>query len=98
MSESFVFLLVQLSFASGFCLGRILSPKAELSKKDEGFFAKKSDAVTQKKKISIDDAKFVTDVSAKNFQQSNLDLGKQTSVDDDISSSVNRLAHLKKSK
>lgn len=95
MSESFVFLLVQLSFVTGFCLSRVLSPKNELPKKDEGFFAKKSEVAAQKKKISIDDAKFVTDISTDAFQRSNLKLGNQTSIDDDISSSVDKLSRLK---
>lgn len=87
----------------GFCLGWILSSRQNLKTRVENegmdLFARKNNVhPTMKKNIKIDDAKFVTDVSTTMLKRNNLELGKKTSVDDDITSSVDRLAQLKKLK
>lgn len=52
-----------------------------------------------KKKIQIDEAKFVTDVSTDDMKStSDHELGVVSKVNDDISSAASRLAQLKKSK
>lgn len=84
----------------GFCLGWILSSRRPSQGNVESFFTDRKDSTLSSKKrtVKIDEAKFVTDVSASTLKQSNLELGKKMSVEDDISSSVNRLAQLKKLK
>lgn len=94
------FLIAQAFFIMGFCLGRILPFRRPPQDNVENFFTEKKDSTHSSKKrlVKIDEAKFVTDVSIEALKQSNLELGKKTSVDDDIESSVNRLAQLKKLK
>lgn len=97
-----VFLLAQSFLLIGFCLGWILSTKKfqQSHAENKDFFSRKEPEIHSMKKsaVKIDDAKFVTDISTSELKQNNIEIGKQTSVDDDISSSVNRLAHLKKLK
>jgi hypothetical protein len=93
------FLIAQCSFILGFLLGRNIQ-SSQVIHSDAVGGLKKSESVEFKrlKAIKIDDAKFVTNVSSDDFQKSNVLLGKNSSVDDDIENSVNRLAQLKKSR
>jgi hypothetical protein len=93
------FLIAQFSFILGFLLGRNTQGKQIIHSDSDSIF-KKNESVELKrlKSIKIDDAKFVTNVSSDDFQKSNVSLGKNSSVEDDIENSVNRLAQLKKSK
>lgn len=94
------FLIAQFSFVLGFLLGRSLQNgqiiNHDNSKLNSSFFR---DTVEKKiRSVKIDDAKFVTKVSSDNFVKSNADIGKNLSVDDNLESSINKLAQLKKGK
>jgi hypothetical protein len=52
----------------------------------------------QKKKISIDESTFVTDISTENIEMKGAALGVVSQTSDNISTAANKLAQLKKSK
>ena len=101
-----IFSLFQVSFLLGFVLGRsslvpssrLPDHRAEIPKNNlETVPSVNQPVELSKKKISIDDSKFVTNFS-ENLQGNGKTLGNQTIVVDDVSSSVSKLAQLKGNK
>lgn len=98
-----VLALVQISLIVGFILGKMSSRKEitheretpEAVRKFEFSAPAKNQPI---KSVAIDDSVYVTSVASNNLQKSGTDLGKTTIVEDNIESSVSKLAHLKKSK
>lgn len=91
-----------LLFISGYMLGRIDSILGifKKDKKCDSFVDKAKQEEKQeksKKKLSIDDSKFVTKVSTESFKKSG-DLGVKTEVNDDIENETAKLVKLKKKK
>jgi len=54
--------------------------------------------VRQRKQVEIDEKTFVTNVSTDSLEKKCKDLGTQITVEDDVGSSVSKLAMLKKNK
>lgn len=54
--------------------------------------------VRQKKAVVMDERKFVTDVSTSSLEKKSGDIGTSVTVNDDVSASASRLAHLKKNR
>lgn len=52
----------------------------------------------QRKKVIIDDTKYVTDISTEGMEQKGVSLGVVSQADDDISSATKKLASLKRLK
>jgi len=91
-------LLYLTSFILGFVVGRITNPLKSLEL-NASIDAKRSFLNQPKKKVvSIDDRKFVTDISTDKFEKKGGELGKQTTISDDVGSAASRLAMLKKNK
>lgn len=91
-----------LLFISGYMLGRIdaIVGFFKKDKKCDSFVDKikqEEKHERSKKKLSIDDSKFVTKVSTETFQK-NGDLGVKTEVSDDIGNETAKLVKLKKKK
>lgn len=87
--------------AAGYAIGRLSSLTSHLSgtQASTSFISKVASEQKAKKKIQIDEAKFVTDVSTDDMKStSDHELGVVSKVNDDISSAAIRLAQLKKSK
>lgn len=96
-----IFLFSQMSFLVGFLLGRTSSN--DRSAENQNMFKaqsiRKAEHVTEKlASVKIDDTKFVTNVTAEKFVKVGQELGKSSSVEDDIGSSVSKLAQLKQRK
>lgn len=99
-----VLLLFQVSFVLGYILGRISSNSSkhvffqtqpsEDKPLQQSF---KNNSSLSKTMFSIDDSKFVTSVD-KPLHGGEKPLGSQVSVDDDVSTSVSKLAQLKRGK
>jgi len=97
-SEIFNFLL----FVAGYTLGRVDSILGifKKDKKCESFVDKLNHEEKQeksKKKLLIDDSKFVTKVSTDSFKK-NYELGVKTEVNDNIENETAKLVKLKKKK
>jgi len=101
-----VFSLFQVSFLLGYIMGRHSSTApAVITTKNQNDSSIMGDEPTPtiqqhqraKKIVSIDDSKFVTNFE-ENLQGNGKVLGNQTIVADDVSSSVSKLAQLKKIK
>lgn len=98
-----VLALVQISLIVGFILGKMSSRKEVTHERKTPEIVRKFDFSSptknqSAKNVSIDDSVYVTSVASNNLQKSGTDLGKTTIVEDNIESSVSKLAHLKKSK
>lgn len=88
-----------MSFIVGFLFGRHFFLHAQQLQSDTFTYKKNSQQHNNKmKEVKIDEARFVTKVKDEAFEKNDKELGKSTSVDDDIGSSVSRLAQLKKNK
>jgi hypothetical protein len=99
MVEILFFAVVQLAFVVGFLLGRSQSNDAVTGQSTSFLTTSKNDAVNNKlKKLTIDDARFVTKVNDDKFTRNEKALGEKVVIDDDITVSVSKLAHLKKIK
>ena len=99
MVEILFFAVVQLAFVVGFLLGRSQSNDAVAGQSTSFLTTSKNDAVNNKlKKLTIDDARFVTKVNDDKFTRNEKALGEKVVIDDDITVSVSKLAHLKKIK
>lgn len=97
----FTFLIFQVSFFLGFLIGRITGKNIVHSSNDIGLstpkkfnFGNKDE--NTKKAVTIDDTVFVTAVTSDSLQKIGSDIGQTLIVEDDIGSSVSKLAHLKK--
>jgi hypothetical protein len=89
-----------LGFGLGYLTGRVDSILRILrGTESTSFVATVAKEQKQRKKIDIDDAKFVTDVSTSGMQSlSKEPLGKVSQTSDDIASATSKLAQLKKMK
>lgn len=104
-STIFCFLLVEISILIGFVLGRVtasrqiegiekntLQPPRKFNFNSSG----DTEPTIQKNILSIDDTVYVTAVTSDSLQKVGSDIGQTSIVEDDIGSSVSKLAHLKK--
>ena len=85
--------------AIGFILGRLVDRPVQSSdsRLDPRASFLKPEA-KQKKEVKLDERKFVTTISMDSLTKKNGELGTSMTVDDNVSTSVSRLAQLKKSK
>lgn len=90
-------LLYATAFILGFVVGRITNPLKSLASND-AITAKGSflNPPTKRKAVSIDERKFVTDIATETLEKKGGELGKQTTVNDDVGTAVSKLAMLKK--
>jgi len=94
-------LLAVLSFGVGYAIGSLDNIRRSL--KGSGSTSFVSEVVREqkqqaRKKISIDEAKYVTDISTDDLESKGGKLGVVSQTNDDISSAANKLAQLKKMK
>lgn len=87
----------------GYIAGRldrlVVSVGGEASAGSTSFLRSSTRTETTRKKVSIDDTKYVTDVSTDGLEAlGDTELGTVTKASDDISTAANKLAQLKKSK
>lgn len=99
------FLLVEISILIGFAIGRLTAQKqTEVTDKSTLQPPRKfnfnssgdNELAIQKNILSIDDRVYVTSVASDDLQKVGTDIGNTSVVEDDIGSSVSKLAHLKK--
>lgn len=97
--ELIVFVVAQFSFIVGFLLGRLSRHETTSAEpENKSLFNKVHKTPAKMAMMKIDDTRFVTKVNDAGFVKTGKDLGKSSSVEDDIGSSVSRLAQLKKNK
>jgi NCAIR mutase (PurE)-related protein len=95
-------LLAVLSFGVGYAIGSLDNIRRSLKGSDSTSFV--SEVVREqkqqqsRKKISIDEAKYVTDISTDDLESKGGKIGVVSQTNDDISSAANKLAQLKKMK
>lgn len=82
----------------GFILGRLSDRQKISDPRLEPRTSFLKPEIKQKKEIKLDERTFVTTVSMDSLMKKNGELGTSTTVDDNVSASVTRLAQLKKSK
>lgn len=93
------FLFSQVCFFLGFAVGRITtSQQQQPTVKSSGFFAKNPEQAAKLKTVKINESTYVTKVSSDSLMKKGGDLGKTSSVDDNISDAANKLAQLKRGK
>ena len=96
-----------LMYFTAFILGFLTARVTNSSRKRDVFISSPNDAVlTQqknahlslvpKKKIEIDEKRFVTELATKSLGSVNGSIGKKSLIDDDISSATSKLAKMKK--
>lgn len=99
LTEVLLFSVIQLAFIAGFLLGRNQSIGSSDNQPSSFFVNNKKDPTRDKlKKFTIDDTRFVTKVNDDQFVKNEKVLGEKVVTEDDITMSVSKLAHLKKSK
>jgi len=110
MPESLIFslniMLYATAFFLGFIVGRITSPQSikniRVEDREPQYIASKSSfsnpEIHQKRVVSIDESKFVTNITAETLTKKGVELGTQITVEDDVEASVSRLAQLKKNR
>jgi len=97
--ELIIFAAFQCGFFLGFVLGRITKNSSSNSQEEPKVrFGSRNETMTKMKILKIDEARYVTKVSDDKFVKTGNELGKTSAVDDDIGSSVSRLAQLKQRK
>ena len=107
MSSFVIPFLVYLSaIVVGFILGRITGDykSVRVEKRDvddqkinaKGSFFKPEKR--EKKIVKIDDSTFVTTVASDSLEKKGINLGTESSVEDNVSASVSKLAQLKKNR
>ena len=86
------------SLILGFILGRMTAkPLTSDPRIDpKGSFFKPE--VRQRKEVVMDERKFVTTISTDSLEKKSGELGMSTTVNDDVSASASKLAHLKKNR
>lgn len=95
-------LLAVLSFGVGYAIGSLDNIRRALKGSESTSFV--SEVVREQKQqakkrvVSIDESKYVTDVSTDDLQSKGGSLGVVSQTNDDISSAANKLAQLKKMK
>jgi hypothetical protein len=94
-------LLAVLSFGVGYAIGSLDNIRSALKRSESTSFVSgvaKEQKQQIKKKINIDEAKYVTDISTDDLETKGGSLGVVSQSSDDISSAANKLAQLKKMK
>ena len=95
-------LLAVLSFGVGYAIGSLDNIRRALKGSESTSFvsevAREQKQQQARKKISIDEAKYVTDISTDDLESKGGKLGVVSHTSDDISSAANKLAQLKKMK
>jgi hypothetical protein len=88
-------LLYGTAFILGFILGKITTGSNHYESIDakDSFFKPQQKS---RKKIEIDEKKFVTAISTNSLEKKGKELGSQTIVDDDVAAAASKLAMLKK--
>jgi len=99
-NEIIFFVIVQLSFLLGYLMGKSKGSSNQSTNDERTQFNHSKSTPTSKKmlEVKIDEARFVTKVKDDALVKNDKELGKNTSVDDDIGLSVSKLAQLKKNK
>ena len=90
----------------GFLVGRITAPKQQqityVEQKSANEMPEKFSQIKQsnerKNVVSIDESRFVTNVSTESLTQKNGEVGTKMTVNDDVGSSVSKLAQLKRNR
>ena len=94
-----IFVVAQFSFVLGFLLGKSLRSESTLETIDQSFRSGRSHKSSEKMAaVKIDATRFVTKIQDDGLVKKGNDLGTSSSVEDDIGSSVSKLAQLKKNK
>ena len=95
-----VLLSFVVGLAGGYLIGRLDTLIASFrGEESTSFVAGVIKEQKQKKKVQIDETKYVTDVSTDNFEgKTGTKLGVVSTTTDDITSASSKLAQLKKSK
>ncbi len=94
-------LLAVLSFGIGYAIGSLDSLRRALRGPDSTSFVSgvvREQKQQAKKKVSIDETKYVTDISTDDLISKGGSLGVVSQTNDDISSAASKLAQLKKMK
>ena len=94
-------LLAVLSFGVGYAIGSLDNIRRALKGSESTSFVTgvaREQKQQTKKKVSIDDTKYVTDISTDDLVSKGGSLGVVSKTNDDISSAANKLAQLKKMK
>lgn len=94
-------LLAVLSFGVGYAIGSLDNIRRALKGSGSTSFVSevaREQKQQARKKISIDEAKYVTDISTDDLESKGGKLGVVSQTNDDISSAANKLAQLKKMK
>lgn len=95
MSEAFQYILV---FSLGYLLARLNDVRSmswDGADRPRSFFDNNKPE-KKKAKVDIDESTYVTEVSTDTLQKSFSEIGKTTSTQDSVDSSVSKLAKLKK--
>lgn len=96
MHEVWVFAALQVGLILGFVLGRRTGHAAEPHSSATTPAGLRRETQEKLKAVKIDEARFVTKVADDSLKSQGTSLGKSSSVEDDIGSSVNKLAQLKR--
>lgn len=94
-------LLAVLSFGVGYAIGSLDNIRRALKGSESTSFVSgvvREQKQQAKKKVSIDETKYVTDISTDDLVSKGTTLGVISQTNDDISSAANKLAQLKKMK
>jgi NCAIR mutase (PurE)-related protein len=94
-------LLAVLSFGIGYAIGSLDNLRRALKRPESTSFVSevaREQKQQSKKKVSIDESKYVTDISTDNLVSKGGSLGVVSQTTDDISTAANKLAQLKKMK
>lgn len=94
-------LLAVLSFGVGYAIGSLDSIRRSLKGSESTSFVTgivREQKQQTKKKVSIDETKYVTDISTDSLESKGGALGVVSQTNDNIASAANKLAQLKKMK
>ena len=94
-------LLAVMSFGVGYAIGSLDSIRRSLKGSESTSFVTevvREHKQQSKKKVSIDETKYVTDISTDSLESKGGSLGVVSQTNDNISSAANKLAQLKKMK
>jgi|688.fasta_scaffold2285781_1 hypothetical protein len=101
LEATILFVSVQISLLVGFLLGKSRNSRVTHqidSVQPEKSFLSQSKQASTKKEVKIDNSTFVTKTNESQLKGTGEELGSQTIVSDDVSSSVSKLAQLKRNK
>lgn len=101
LEAAILFTSVQLSLLVGFLLGRsrsiqVLNQNPVENQSEKSFF--RTNQAIQKKEVKIDSSTFVTKAAEEQLTGTGQELGNQTIIVDDVSTSAFKLAQMKRNK